>query len=152
MTSWVKLKGRLVEKYWYNLLLEMCSENCYNVQSSKKKEEVKLLKYKKFIEKISWYSPIIIGSCMGFNIVVGLAVAAILCLIPKWTKTDAFLVLFFYFFLYALSKLLHNEWLSPNFNHGNVHTISFIGIFLWFIGVVMVKKLFLYFRQKKKVQ
>jgi hypothetical protein len=95
-----------------------------------------LLEYKKFIEEIRWYSPIIIGLFMGFNIVVGLAVAIILYLIPKWTKLDAFLSLFFYFFLYALSKLLHNDWLSPNFG---------------FFGVVMVK-LFLYFRQKKKVQ
>jgi mannose/fructose/N-acetylgalactosamine-specific phosphotransferase system component IIC len=107
--------------------------------------------YKKFIEKFRWYSPIIIGLFMGFNIVVGLAIAIILYLIPKWKKLDAFLFLFFYFFLYALSKLLHNDWLSPNFDRGNVHSISFIGIFLWFFGVVMVK-LFLYFRQKKKVQ
>jgi hypothetical protein len=88
---------------------------------------------------------------MGFNIGVGLAVAIILYLIPKWSNLDAFLFLFFYLFLYALSKLLHNDWLSPYFDHGNVHSISFIGIFLWFFGVVMVK-LFLYFRQKKKVQ
>jgi hypothetical protein len=114
--------------------------------------------YKKFIEAFRWYSPIIIGLFMGFNIVVGLAVAIILYLIDqkprqrgKLTNLDVFLFLFFYFFLYALSKLLHNDWLSPYFDHGNVHSISFIGIFLWFFGVVMVK-LFLYFRQKKKVQ
>ena len=106
--------------------------------------------YKKFIEAFRWYSPIIIGLFMGFNIVVSLAVAIILYFV-KWTKPDVFLFLFFYFFLYALSKLLHNDWLSPIFDRGNVHSISFIGIFLWFFGVVTVK-LFLYFRQKKKVQ
>jgi hypothetical protein len=106
--------------------------------------------YKKFIDKIRWYIPIIIGLFMGVNIGVCLAFAIVLYL-GKWTKLDVLLFLFFYFFLYALSKLLHNNWLSPFFDRGNVHSISFIGIFLWFFGVVMVK-LFLYFRQKKKVQ
>src|SRR3954469_20872751 len=67
----------------------------------------------------------------------------------RWTKMDVFLFIFFYFFLYALSKLLHNHWLAPNFDHGNHHVISFLGIFLWLLCIITAKFL-LHLRQKRK--